>query len=55
MQILGGTSGLEGRVEVCLSDEWGTVCDRMWDTADAGVVCRQLGLATIGTDSVKIC
>ena len=38
----------EGRVEICLNDEWGTVCDQMWNVADSGVVCRQLGLATAG-------
>lgn len=43
-----GNSTYEGRVEICLSDEWGTVCDQMWDATDAGVVCRQLGLGNTG-------
>jgi len=48
---VGGNSTNEGRVEICFSDEWGTVCDQMWDLTDAGVVCRQLGLAYDGMNT----
>lgn len=43
IRLMGGANVTEGRVEICIDSEWGTVCDQTWGLTDARVVCRQLG------------
>ena len=39
----------EGRVEMCLGNVWGTICDSLWGAPDAQVACHQLGYPITGT------
>ena len=46
IRLVGGRNDMEGRVEVCFQRQWGTVCNNSWNTKDAVVACRQLGLTS---------
>ena len=43
VELVGGPSRTEGRVEIVRNGVRGTVCDDEWDDDDAKVVCAMLG------------
>ncbi len=34
---------IEGRVEICINNVWGTVCDNLFGPEDAGATCVKAG------------
>ena len=48
VRLAGSSNIYEGRVELCINNVWGTICDDAWNALDASVVCRQLGFSPTG-------
>ena len=55
IRLVGGSSELEGRVEVCVDGVWGTVCSDLWGTEESSVACRQLGFSQTGKPNHITC
>ena len=48
LRLVGGSDNLlqgtrESRVEICINNAWGTVCDNLFADIDASVACYHLG------------
>ena len=41
---------MAGLLEVCFNETWRIICNRQWNTSDAKVACRQLGLSMFGKE-----
>ena len=48
VRLVGGGNELEGRVEICVSNKWGSICDDQWNERNANVICKQLGFISEG-------
>ena len=48
VRLGGGSTANQGRVEICINNVWGSVCDNGWGEMDGNVVCRQLGYQRVG-------
>lgn len=43
VRLVNGSLPSQGRVEVLINGQWGTINDRKWDDREATVICSQLG------------
>ena len=48
VRLVQGITAVDGIVQLCHDEDWGTVCANGWDDSDASVVCRQLGFSPRG-------
>ena len=53
VRLIGGKVESEGTIQVCVNEEWGTVCDDLWGSNDATVVCNQLNFTGKGKNWEK--
>ena len=55
LRLEGGAYPSEGRLEICINNAWGAVCDRQFDDVDAQVACLQLGGFTTSGEIAHVC
>lgn len=54
VRLVSSSVDFEGRVEICIGNVWGTVCDDFWGAADAAVTCSQLGYNPAGQTNCNL-
>ena len=54
VRLVGGVKETEGRVELCSSRRWGTVCDNQWTENHTAVICRHLGFSDVIGSKCKV-
>ncbi len=43
VRLVGGSTPIEGTVEVCFDNLWGLIGDGGWTDKDASLICKLLG------------
>ena len=43
VRLIGGATPAEGRIEICISGVWASICSFLFYQEEANVVCSQLG------------
>ena len=54
IRLANGSNPLEGRVEICMNNAWGTICNDDFGSSDVEVICTQLGYRFNGTSVLGI-
>ena len=54
VRLQDGPNVREGRVEVCINNAWGTVCDDQFGVEDAIVTCTQMKFSDEGNATLQI-
>jgi len=54
VRLRDGASPNEGRVEICVDNQFGTICDDNFNSPEAMIICRQLGFTENLEGSVTV-
>lgn len=48
LRLEGSSNTNEGRIEMCINNAWGAICDVGWSVTAGNIVCAQLGFQYYG-------